>query len=306
LPRLATAQTQRVRIGALGPRRNSVLLPPALRRLAELGFVEGKNLVVDYRSADGAVERFPALARELVSAKCDLIFAIGTVHAAQALMATKTRIPVVILANDYDPVKAGIVTNLRRPGANITGVVISEADVLLKRLEIMHEILPKAQRILVLFDSFTSDQLETIQDAARARKLVIIAEDVGPHSDALAGAFAAGAKAEADAVMILTSPRLFDRREAALSLAIKHRLPAVTSAAQWGESGVLFAFGANFEKAFVRAGDIAGKILRGTSPGDIPVERATEFELVVNVRTARALGIAIPSPILVRADRILQ
>ena len=121
-PRGAMAQKRNVRIGALAPRRNSVFLPHALKRLAELGYVEGKNMVLDFRSADGVVERFPLLARELIEAKCDLIFAVGAEPAALALVEAKSRIPVVLIANDYDPVKAGIVSNLRRPGGLVTGV----------------------------------------------------------------------------------------------------------------------------------------------------------------------------------------
>ena len=145
-PSTLLAQKRTVRVGALGPRKNSVLLPRALKRLAELGYVEGRNLELIYRSADGQLERFPALARELIEAKCDLIFAVGAEAAGRALVDAKSLIPVVLIAVDYDPVRAGLVSNLRRPGGLVTGVAGETLTLSAKCLEVMREFLPKVKR----------------------------------------------------------------------------------------------------------------------------------------------------------------
>ena len=146
VPQIAFGQAPPVRIGVLAARQPSLFFPQVLARLGELGYVEGKNLVVDYRSADGVAERFPQLARDLIRAKCDLIFALGPLHAARALLEAKVDVPVVVLAVDYDPVKAGIVASLRRPGGNVTGIFSLASSLMPKRLEFLREIVPKIGR----------------------------------------------------------------------------------------------------------------------------------------------------------------
>ena len=175
-PRLAFAQAQTVRIGFLAPRQDSVSLAPILKRLAELGYVEGKNMVVDYRSADGVAERFPSLARDLIRAKSDLIFAIGPEQSARAVLEAKAGVPVVILAVEYDPVNAGLISSLRRPGGSVTGMVLLQPTLAAKRLELLREIVPKAKRILVLADAFTTEQLEAVRQAAGKLRVEIVVE----------------------------------------------------------------------------------------------------------------------------------
>lgn len=282
------------------------MFPSALKRLGELGYVEGKNLVLEYRSADGVVERFPSLARELIQAKCDLIFAVGAEHPARALLEAKASVPVVILANDYDPVRAGIVSNLRRPGGNVTGMVNPEALIAAKRLELMHEMLPKVKRFLVLADTFSREQLEAVHRAAERLRVELVTETFAGLPYDFESAFAKGRAGGIEAVNVLTSPVFIDQRKRISEQLMKHRLPAVSFTFVVEEEGFLIGYGINVAKAFARAGDIAASILKGAKPGDIVVEQVMEFELVVNLKTAKAMGISIPQSIAVRADRAIE
>jgi len=284
----------------------SFYLPSILKRLGELGYVEGKTMVVEYRSAQGVAERLPALARELIQAKCDLIFALGPEQIVHAILEAKAGIPIVILAVDYDPVKVGIVSNLARPGGNVTGMFVSQPALAAKRLQLMREMVPKGKRFLVLADPFTKEQVEAIRQAAEQLRVEIIVETfVAPPYD-LDSAFVKARAAGVDAVIPAASPVFADRRTRIAELAIKYRLPLAGSSTPYAEAGYLFSYGVKPNKAFVRAGDIAASILKGAKPGDIGVEQTNEFELVVNLKTAKTLGIAIPPPIAVRADRAIE
>jgi putative ABC transport system substrate-binding protein len=305
-PRLTVAQNRTVRIGALGPRRNSVVLPHALKRLAELGYVEGKTLILEFRSAEGDSTRFPALARELINAKCDLIFAVGTAHSAQALREAKTTIPIVILGTEFDPVATGIVGSLRRPGGNITGVFSMQPLVSAKRLELLRDMVPAAKRVLVLGDSFTNYELESVLQAARRLGIEPVTETFTSRPYDIDGAFARGRAAGAAAVMVLVSPALFDHRKRIFEITSQYRIPAAVSDLIWGEDGVLFSFGANPAKLYGRGGEIAARILQGAKPADIPIEQPVDFDLVVNLKTAKALGISIPQSVLLRAERVIE
>jgi putative ABC transport system substrate-binding protein len=305
-PALTLAQTQTVRIGYLVGRQNSTPLPGILKRLAELGYVEGKNLIIDYRSADGVAERYPSLARDLIRAKSDLIFAVGSEHAARALLEAKTNVPVVILAIDYDPVKAGLVASLRRPGGNITGMVRMQPQLAAKQLELLREIVPRAKRILVLSDPFTTEQLEAVRQAAATIRVDLIVQTFAAPPYDLEGAFSRGVAGKAEAVIALTSAAFSDVRASTARLAMKHRLPSIGATARATEVGYLLSYGVNSATAFNRAADIAVSILKGAKPGDIPVEQPTHFEVVINMKTARALGITVPPSVLVRAERIIE
>jgi len=306
-PRIATAQERTVRIGVLVGRRNSTFMPKLLKRLGELGYVEGRNLAVEYRSADGVPERFPPLARDLIEAKCDVIFAIGAPQAAQALVAARSPVPVVIIANDYDPVKAGIVLNLRHPGGNLTGVFLSQIELSAKRLELMRAILPAAARYLVLGDAFTQDQLDATRQVATKLRVEIIAETFASPPYDIEAAIAKNRTPRVDALIVLTSPQLFDQRARISESAMKQKLPASVGypAAGWGEAGFLIAYAAEQDKLSARAAEMAVSILKGAKPGDIPIERATKFDLIINLKTAKALGIKIPQQVLQRADRVI-
>ncbi len=305
-PSILLAQKRSVRIGALGPRKNSVILPRALKRLAELGYVEGRNLELIHRSADGLPERFPALARELIEAKCDLIFALGAEAAARALVGAKSRIPVVLIAADYDPIKAGIVSNLRRPGGLVTGLVSATLELSAKRLEFLREILPKANRYLVLGDAFTRDQLEATVEAARSFRVEIVSESFAAPPYDLEAAFAKGRAAKVDALIVLTSPGILNLSARIFELAMRHRLPAASGSSTYGDLGVLMYYSPDLIRHWARAGDIAASILGGKPPGEIPLEQPTHFEMAINLQTAKALGITVPRSVLLRADRVIE
>lgn len=300
----ALAQARPVRIGVLAPVANSRFLPSALKRLEELGYVEGKNLVIDYRSTGGVAGRFPELARELIRAKSDLIFAIGSEHSVRALLEAKSVAPVVIVAVTYDPVKAGFISSLRRPGGNITGMFFPIFELAAKHMELMREMVPKAKRYLVLADSFTNEHLEIARKAAEQLRVEIVVERFAALPYDFDSAFERGMAAGTEVVIVLDSPYFWSRKIA--ELAVRHRLPSVVNVQYMGEPEFLIGYGANFSTAFVRLGDIMASILKGQKPADIPVEQPTQFELVVNLKTAKALGINIPASIMLRATRVIE
>lgn len=303
------AQSRKVRVGYVAPRKSSVFLPSVLKRLAEAGYVQGKNLTLEYRSADGDIARFAPLARELISAKCDLIYAVGTEHPAQALVEAKAAIPIVLIAVTYDPVKVGLVPNLSRPGGNITGMFAPLPELAAKHLELMRQSLPGVRRFLVLADTLsgTGDQLPTVQRAAKRLGVEVISEvfTTPPPFD-LESAVARAAAAGAGGAIVLDSASFFDQRARLGELLVKHKLPAVVNVHYFDTPAFVFSYGANFHTAFARAGDMAARILNGTKAGDIPIEQPTEFELSVNLKTAKALGITIPGPVLARANRVIE
>jgi putative ABC transport system substrate-binding protein len=302
----AWAQERSARIGVLAPRRNSIYLPAVLKRLGELGYVEHRNLVVDFRSADGVADRFAPLARDLIRAKSDLVIAIGPEQAPRALLETKADVPVVILAVEYDPVKAGFVESLRRPGGNLTGMVLLQPELAGKRIQILRELVPKAKRVLVLADRFSTEQLDSVRQAGAILGVEIVSETFGAPPYDLDSAFAKGLAAGSEAVAALASPVMFDQRARIVELALKHRLPSVAANIRYAEAGFLVSYGVNTDIAFVRAGDIIARILKGARAGEIPIEQPTHFEFAINRRTAKALGIAIPPTLMVRADKVIE
>jgi len=303
-PRLL-AQSRATKIGFLlaVPQGKSVLEPIVVHRLGELGYRDGKTATYVYRSADGSPERFPQLARELVDAKCNLIFAIGPEHAARALKAATTTIPVVFFANDYDPLQADVVHNLARPGANITGVYVPEPELVAKRVELIREAFPSARRMLVFSDPFSNDQLGAVRKAAQIAgfELTVIEFSKPPYD--LAGALARNASV--DALMVMTSPALFATLATLRAPLIERRLPSIGTGG-YTDRGVLFGFGAVSTSALRRTAEIGVAILKGARPSAIPVEQPREFDFVINASVARQMGLKIPESVLARATRIVQ
>jgi len=305
-PIATLAQARQMRIGVLSPVQRPRALPAILKRLAELGFVEGKNLTVELRSTDGVKERFASLARELLGAKCDLIIAYGTEHAAWALIESKANVPIVILALDYDPVREGVVSSLRRPGKNVTGMYVPQPELMAKRLELLLEVLPRATRILVLADPYTTAQLDAARDAAgRLRvELVVLTFAALPYD--FDSAFEKGRRAGVEALLLPTSPVFFEHRAKIAELALASRLPSMVTNIEWLRAGFLVSYGLDSGRAFARAGDIAARILKGGHPGEIPVEQSNVYEVALNLKTAKALGITIPRLVLLRAEEIIE
>jgi len=304
-PRLL-AQSRATKIGFLlaVPQGKSVLEPIVVHRLGELGYRDGKTATYVYRSADGSPERFPQLARELVDAKCNLIFAIGPEHAARALKAATTTIPVVFFANDYDPLQADVVHNLARPGANITGVYVPEPELVAKRFQIMREAVPKASRMLLFVDTFSRDQLEPARKAAAAAGFELTVVEFAKTPYDLAAALAEHAP-RVDALMILTSPNLFAPLETLRAPLARYRIPSIGTGG-YVNRGVLFGFGAHSAPALRRTAEIGVAILKGASAASIPVEQPRAYEFAIESKVAAQIGLSIPAPLLARATRILQ
>ena len=301
-PASVFAQGRPVKIGMLGPSplKQSIYAPGIVRRLAELGYQD-----VEYRSAEGSVDLYVKQARELIDLKCDLIFAVGTEAPARALQDARSPAPMVFLAVSYDPVDKGIVSNLRRPDRNTTGVYVPQDALVAKRVEIMREVLPSARRFLVFADVFSQDQIGAARKAAERVRFQLTVTEFSKRPYDYAGAFDAGRKAKAEAFMALASPVFAVERAALAGLLVKYRLPSVGTSVAQADEGFLLGFSANVAKVSQRVAELGVRILKGAKPADIPVEQADEFELAVNAKTAKALGIKIPESVFARATRIV-
>jgi putative ABC transport system substrate-binding protein len=284
--------------------------PEAFRQgLRDLGYVEGRNVVIEYRDAEGKPERLPALAAELVALKVDVILAAGETHALAAKQATKT-IPIVF-AVAADPVASGLVTSLARPGGNVTGLSVLAPELVGKCLEQLKQAVPGVSRVAVLWqpgghgERTDKDMRKEAEVAARALGVRLqLVEARGPAD--LDRAFSDMTKARAGALTVLPSAMLFTERRRLADLAARNRLPAVYPAREYVDAGGLMAYGANVADLFRRAATYVDKILKGAKPPDLPVEQPTKFELVINLKTAKALGLTIPQSLLQRADEVIQ
>lgn len=273
--------------------------------LRELGYVDGTNMTVKYRYAEARIDRLPRLAAELVSLRVDVIAAIGPA-ALKAAKSTTASIPIVAVDFESDPVTEAFVTNIARPGGNITGAFLDPAELSGKWLELLKEAIPRIAQVAVLWDSATpSDHLKAITLAARALAVTLQTLEVRAPED-FEAAFAAATKGRAEAVVLLLSP-LVSRNGARLAtLAAARRLPTVTMFRESAAAGCLMAYGPSLADGFRRLGTFAGRVLKGARPAVLPVERPTRFEFVINLRTAKALGVTIPPSLLARADEVIQ
>jgi putative ABC transport system substrate-binding protein len=296
------------RIGFLGSgsAASTATRVDALRAgLRELGYVEGTNLLFEFRWADGNYDRLPGLAAELVNLKVDLIVTHGTPGARAAKQATAA-IP-IIMATTGDAVATGLIASLARPGGNITGSSYFSPELNAKQLELLKEALPRIRRVAVLFNSDNAVKVtmfQAMEATARALKLEMQKFDVRGPGD-FNGAFAGMKKRGVDAVAVVDDPMIIANAAAVASLAGKHRLPSIGFSA-FAEGGGLMAYGVNFPALFRRAATFADKILKGAKPGDIPVEQPTRFEMIINMKTAKALGVKFPNSILVQATRVIE
>jgi putative ABC transport system substrate-binding protein len=299
------------RLGILSPSRapdpgipTSANLVPA--RLRELGYVEGQNLVIVRRFADDHFDRLPALARELVAERVDVIHA-STGAAVRAARDATAAIPIVMIALAGDPVRRGLVASLSRPGGNVTGIALTdETELTGKRLELLKEAVPHAQRVAVLSDGGSGNQEQAKHAAAAASVLGLKLAVVEGQSGAYDRAFATMTTDRADALLLLASTRFPRDRKPILALAAKHRLPMICDWPDGAAGGSLLAYGADVPTLSRRAAEYIDRIFRGAKPADLPVEQPMKFRLAVNLKTARALGLAIPQALLLRADEVIQ
>ena len=295
------------RIGMLertSPAINAANLDAFRRGLRDAGYVEGKNLVIEYRSAEGRDDRFPDLATELVRLKVDLIVTRGTPAALAAKNATQA-IPVIITGL-ADPVGQGVVASLARPGGNITGVSAIVTEIYSKRVELLRELAPRVSRIAAILNMSNPSIPPPWREIERAaQSLGIQAQLVDVRkSDDLGPAFDGAMRQRADAAVVGLDTLTQSNQRLIVDLAARHRLPAVYASAEF--AGGLIIYGVNYPDHYRRAASFAERIFKGAQPGDLPVERPTKFELVINLKTAKALGLTIPPSLLQRADQVIE
>ncbi len=275
--------------------------------LRKLGYVEGENVVIEVRHAAQRLERLPKLAAELVNLKID----VAVVYGGPALLALRKvhdSLPIVMTVH-ADPVGTGLVRSLARPGGQLTGLTDGHADLAPKRLELLKTAAPSASRLAALLNSRTPHarrQLDHIRGAASALGLTLLVFDVrGP--DDIDRVFATAVKERADAVFIIPDPSWTRGQSARIAeVAMKHRLPAIGTTSGFAEAGLLMSYGTNFAELWRRSAAYVDKILKGAKPGDLPIEHPTKFDLVINLRTAKTLGLTIPQSLLLRADHVIE
>jgi len=307
-------QPKRVpRIGYLGGRGAPTpstpdLLTEAFRQgLRDLGYIEGKNILVEYRYAEGKLDRIPSLVAELVQLKVDVLVSPALPAIRAAKEATKT-IPIVMLTN-VDPFATGIVDSLARPGGNITGLARFTTELSGKRLELLKEMVPRISRVGVLWDAddlAAATGFKEYEAAAPALKIQLQSLEVrGPNPD-LEGAFQAAATGRPSGLITVRNPLLLLYPKRIADLAIKNRLPSMYEGSDFVEAGGLVSYASSDAESFRRAATYVDKILKGAKPGDLPVEQPTKFELVINLKTAKQIGLAIPQSVLYRADKVIK
>jgi putative ABC transport system substrate-binding protein len=293
-------------LGSPAPGSATALVAAFLHGLEEMGYIEGQNVAIEYRWAEGRFEQLPALAADLVGRKVDVIAADAVPSARAAKDATPT-IPVVFISGS-DPVQLGLVASFARPGGNLTGVAMMVAELTPKRFELLSEMVPQASVIALLVNpnSVQADGvIKGAREAARAKavQLQILKASTEGEIDA---AFGNLMQLQADALVVGPDVFLNSRREQLVALAARYRVPAIH---EWRESvvaGGLISYGTRLTSVFLQLGSYAGKILKGANPGDLPVQQPTKFELVINLKTAKALGLTVPPSILARADELIE
>jgi putative tryptophan/tyrosine transport system substrate-binding protein len=298
------------RIGYLSPRSRVDTLPydsAFLLGMAEFGYVEGKNVVIEWRFADGVYERLPALAADLVRLNVDVIVAPSS-SAIRAAQQATTTIPIVFLSTG-DPVGSGFVASLARPGGNITGLSNTNLDVSAKLLELLMAMAPKSSRVAVLGNPGSSTHtaiLKSVQDAAVSRADVrVLSVEVRTREEIERG-FLRMTQNRADCLMVAADAFLNEQSQHIAPLALKHRLPSISQPRVYAKAGGLMSYGPNTADSYRHAATYVDKILKGAKPAELPVEQPTKFELVVNLKTAKALGLKIPESIRIRADEVIR
>ena len=310
-PLVARAQQPTVPVvGVLDPRlpgNVQDLLRVFRQGLKDTGYVEGENLALEYRWAENQMDRLPTLAADLVRRRVAVIAAISPAAAVAAKEATTT-LPIVFLVNE-DPVRRGLVASLAHPGGNLTGINILTVEVAAKRLDLLRELMPSATRVGVLVNpvntSVTETTLSEVADAARPMGLQIKVVNASTSGE-IETAFASFMRERPDVLFVAADPYFYTRRVQFAVLAARHAMPTTYSQRDFAQAGGLMSYGTNIADAYRQIGVYAGRILKGAKPADLPVVQASKFELVINLATARALGLAVPPTLLARADEVIE
>ena len=293
-------------LGGTTPGPSAPFVAAFRRGLSETGFVEGQNLAIEYLWAEGSYDRLPALAADFVGRKVDLI-AAGNIPAAQAAKSATSTIPIVLLSGG-DPVKLGLVASLARPGGNLTGVSLLSTELSAKRLELLTELVPQAGVIALLVNRNNSNAegvIRDVQEAAHAKGVQLPILNAGTASE-IDAAFISVAQLRAGALLVGNDPFFFNRREELVALASRHAVPAIYGIREFAASGGLISYGTSLTGTWRQVGVYAGRILKGAKPTDLPVQQPTTFELVINLKTAKALGLTVPQALLARADEVIE
>ncbi len=300
------AKVPRIGILTLAVASSTPLFEAFRQGLREHGYVEGQNIAFEYRFAQGRADRLPTMAAELVSMKVDVIVTESVAAALAAKRATQTIS--IVMAISGDPVGAGLVASLPRPGGNVTGLSLLAPELSGKRLQLLTGAAPRTTRVAVIWNPVSpasAGYLRETEAAARSLGLQLQPVEVRSPTD-LDAAFKAVARARPSALITLADGMLADNRTRIVEFAVKRRLPGIFPHREWADAGGLMAYGPSFASNFRHAAIYVDKILKGAKPADLPVEQATRFELVVNLKTAKALGLTIPQTILIRADQVIQ
>ncbi len=307
VPPAGRAQQAVVLVGILstGSPRSAPVIGDFENRLRELGFVEGQTVAIEFRSAEGHGDRLPGLASELVYLKPQVILA-PTAPAVRAVREASTTVPVVTIATDYDPIAAGFVLTLGRPGANVTGLFLRQVELTAKRLSLLKEALPRVVKIAVLSDPFSRDQLRTAVTAAHSLGLRLQPLTLSDPPYDYERAIGAAVQGHAEAVLGLAFPLMYRDRTQVAAVMLKSRLPGMFPFREIADAGGLMAYGANLPEMYRSAASYVAKILNGARPADLPVEQPSKYDLFINLRTAKTLGLTIPASLLARADQVIE
>lgn len=306
-PLAAYAQGKIARIGMLSTAnpRSAPFVQAFEQKLRELGYIDGQNVKIEYRNAGGEVDRLPALASELVGLNVDLIVT-ATDPATRAVKAATSRIPILMVAINYNPIALGYIDSIARPGANVTGLFFQHLDLLAKRFGLFKEMLPAVGRVAVLFDSFAADQFKQVEASNQSVGFELRPIQLENPSDDFENAFRVATQSRAEAFFVLESAPIFRGRATIARLAMENRLPTSFAFRDYVEAGGLVSYGVNISTMYRRAAEYADRILHGAKPSDLPVEQSTRFELVINLNTAKAIGVDIPPTLLAHADEVIE
>ena len=292
-------------LGSTSPDMASHWMAAFLKRLRELGWIEGRTIAIEYRWADAHSERYSEIAAEFVGLKVDVIVTWASAPVLAAKRAT-TLIPIVFAAQ-MDPVGAGVVASLARPGGNVTGMSIQQTDTAGKRIELLREVVPKLARLAIMANIGAPGavlEMREVLTAARSVGLEVTPIEVRQAAEIVSAIEAL--KGRADSLYVATDPLIFSNRIQINALAQAARLPTIYGSREYVDAGGLMSYGPNWSDLFRRAAEVVNKILRGTKPADIPVEQPTKFDLILNLKTAKELGLELPSTLLARADEVIE
>ncbi|MFY9899268.1 MAG: ABC transporter substrate-binding protein [Xanthobacteraceae bacterium] len=307
--RLSNAQVprkmMRVGIATIQP-RTGPLWTAFEQRLKELGYTEGEKLAVEFIDLNGPISSESEAMKELVRRKAEILIASGTEIALKSAMAATDKLPIVMIAIDYDPLASHYIANLARPGGNVTGVFFQQVELAMKRLQLMRDVLPSVEAATVFWDANSVEQWQATQRAGTTLGLRLAGIELKERPYDYEAALAKAAPDYRGALIVMTSTGFFFDRERIANIARRHRIPSIFAFRQWADAGGLLSYGPSIAAMYRLAADYVDRIARGAKPADLPVEQPTKFEFAINLKTAKALGLDVPPSLLARADEVIE